>query len=99
MAYSNYKFTPEDKMMLTMVKMICQNTPPEKRWQPTMSETKSDSVPISETTTAPTKSKEKPTTNTITKTSPSGCASQSLPSPKKKKFLKLKPLSNTILAQ
>lgn len=111
MSYADYKFTPEDKMMLTLVKMICKNTPPEKRWRrpvtaadnkplPTTTPTKSDSVPTREPIIKPIKSDATNTADTITKMLPDSCGTQSRRvsrNPKSKRLPKLQ--SNTTLAQ
>lgn len=105
MAFADYKFTQEDKLMLTMIKMICENTPPEKRWRrpinaadskplPTTTPTESDSVPISAPIMKPTKSESTSTVSTTTRMSPASCGTQSLRvsgNPKSKKHPK--PLS------
>ena len=77
MAYTDYKFTPEDKMMLCMIKLIAENTPPEKRWLLTTSETKNDSLPIKKPITKLIKKELQTTTLTTFKMSPSTCGNQS----------------------
>lgn len=99
MAYSDYKFTPEDKMMLTMVKMICENTLPEKRCLPIMKETEKECLLTNGSTEPPIKSKSKNTTSTISKPSPNGCGSQSPVSPKHRNPKNRKLQSSTILVR